>query len=144
MKRNFFELIDDKTTDYSYYQIQGFFVNDKPGYFKKKLAYYASLINKKCLYMKKGETNRIKVFCRQFFLFRFSILLPDSVGKIIWDSFILLLLCINLLYIPVKISFSQIATYKNPYLLTFFDDFPSWAFILDIILNFNTAYYSKG
>lgn len=43
----------------------------------------------------------------------------------------------------MKISFSEVTGF-NEYLLVFFDDLPSWAFICDVILNFNTAYYSKG
>lgn len=43
----------------------------------------------------------------------------------------------------MKISFEEVTGF-NEYFLFFLDDLPSWVFLLDIILNFNTGYYSKG
>lgn len=72
-----------------------------------------------------------------------GVILPDSFFKILWDSFILFLLTINVFYIPLKIAFSDLNGLSG-FLLIFFEDIPSWGFVADIILNFNTAYYSKG
>lgn len=49
----------------------------------------------------------------------------------------------NVFYIPIKISFEN-SVNLNDYLLTIFEDVPSWVFLFDIFMNFNTAYYSKG
>ena len=70
-------------------------------------------------------------------------ILPDSFIKIFWDVCIFFLLTINVFYIPIKISFNELDGISGFYLV-FFEDLPSWAFVADIILNFNTAYYSKG
>lgn len=32
----------------------------------------------------------------------------------------------------------------NSYVQIFLNDLPGWTFLVDIIFNFNTAYYSKG
>lgn len=50
---------------------------------------------------------------------------------------------INVFYIPLKITFDELSN-LDTYLLVFFEDIPSWSFVIDIIFNFNTAYYSKG
>jgi Ion transport protein len=72
------------------------------------------------------------------------VLEPDSLVKIAWDCIILLLLCINLLYIPMLIAFEEGMADLNTGLHLLFDELPSWAFICDVIINFNTATYSKG
>lgn len=65
--------------------------------------------------------------------------------KVIWDSFILFLLLINIFYIPIKLVFEyDDGLVLSRFLEIFLNDLPGWAFLIDIILNFNTAYYSKG
>ncbi|CAD8084275.1 unnamed protein product [Paramecium sonneborni] len=66
---------------------------------------------------------------------------PDSKFKIIWDIILLLFIVMNIFYIPINISFNIQITGAFEYL---FDLLPSWIFVAEIILNFNTAYYDKG
>lgn len=40
------------------------------------------------------------------------IIMPESPFKLLWDSFILLLLIINIFYIPIEISFSDNYDFK--------------------------------
>lgn len=67
--------------------------------------------------------------------------------KIIWDSFILFLLSMNIFYVPIKLTWEnsqQGDFYLNEWVSIFLNDLPGWAFLLDIIFNFNTAFYHKG
>lgn len=47
----------------------------------------------------------------------------------------------NIFYIPINISFNISTSGVFEYL---FDLLPSWIFVAEIIINFNTAYYDKG
>lgn len=53
-----------------------------------------------------------------------------------------MILLINLIYIPLKISF-QLSDIPNGVDL-FLDTLPQYVFIIEILLNFNVAYYSRG
>ncbi|CAK56624.1 unnamed protein product (macronuclear) [Paramecium tetraurelia] len=66
---------------------------------------------------------------------------PDSKFKIVWDILLLLFIVMNIFYIPINISFNIQTQGVFEYL---FDLLPSWIFIAEIIINFNTAYYDKG
>ncbi|CAK63178.1 unnamed protein product (macronuclear) [Paramecium tetraurelia] len=67
---------------------------------------------------------------------------PDSNFKMIWDIFLLVQIILSIFYIPMKLGFgfNNDKTMKQ----LFFESMPSWTFIIDIIINFFTAYYSKG
>ncbi|CAD8075620.1 unnamed protein product [Paramecium sonneborni] len=76
------------------------------------------------------------------YLNRIAIIYPESSFKIIWDSIVVCFIVINIFYIPMSLSFeldksSQIS-------ILFFETIPSYIFIIEIMLNFNTAYYSQG
>ncbi|CAD8120838.1 unnamed protein product [Paramecium sonneborni] len=66
---------------------------------------------------------------------------PDSKFKIVWDILLLLFIVMNIFYIPINISFNISTSGVFEYL---FDLLPSWIFVAEIIINFNTAYYDKG
>ena len=53
-----------------------------------------------------------------------------------WSIFILIVLILNLVYVPLQYSFNL-----SPQLFTtiMMDNMPNYAFILEIILNFNTG-----
>ncbi|KAM3138771.1 hypothetical protein pb186bvf_009150 [Paramecium bursaria] len=61
---------------------------------------------------------------------------PDSIFRILWLQFVLIISIVNIFYIPLKIGFQL----NNYYL----EQFPAWVFISDILLNLITAYYKKG
>jgi len=79
-----------------------------------------------------------------------TLILPNSMVKILWDSFMLFLLVLNIFYIPIKLTWegntsnNMSGLVMNEWTNIFLNDLPGWAFLGDIILNFNTAYYSKG
>ncbi|CAD8117019.1 unnamed protein product [Paramecium sonneborni] len=80
-------------------------------------------------------------YCQDFLSKNIKIIKPDSKFKIIWDIVLLLFIVMNIFYIPINISFDITISGAFEYL---FDLLPSWIFVAEIILNFNTAYYDKG
>ncbi|CAD8064276.1 unnamed protein product [Paramecium sonneborni] len=66
---------------------------------------------------------------------------PDNLLKLYWDVVVFLILLINLLYIPLKISFDITVVDGVDY---FLDTLPQYVFVFEILLNFNVAYYSRG
>lgn len=70
--------------------------------------------------------------------------MPESVFKILWDSILLIILIINIFYIPLEISFTSHSEFSFNKLGIFFDDIPAWIFLFDVLLKFNLAYYDKG
>ncbi|CAD8179921.1 unnamed protein product [Paramecium pentaurelia] len=79
--------------------------------------------------------------CQDFLSRNIIVIKPDSKFKIIWDILLLLFIVMNIFYIPINISFDITTSGAFEYL---FDLLPSWIFVAEIILNFNTAYYDKG
>jgi hypothetical protein len=76
------------------------------------------------------------------FLSRYiKVIKPDSKFKILWDMLLLLFIVMNIFYIPINISFNINTSGAFEYL---FDLLPSWIFVAEILINFNTAYYDKG
>ncbi|CAD8147818.1 unnamed protein product [Paramecium pentaurelia] len=70
-----------------------------------------------------------------------KVIKPDSLFKIVWDIILLLFIVVNIFYIPIYISFDVRSQGVFEWI---FDLLPSWVFIAEILLNFNTAYYDKG
>ncbi|CAD8065047.1 unnamed protein product [Paramecium primaurelia] len=80
------------------------------------------------------------VICK--FLNRLAIIYPESSFKIFWDSIVVCFIVINIFYIPMSLSFEL--DKSNQISILFFETIPSYIFIVEIMLNFNTAYYSQG
>jgi potassium voltage-gated channel Eag-related subfamily H protein 5 len=57
--------------------------------------------------------------------------------------FLAFLTVVNIFYIPMKLAFG-IKDGQNDLSAYLLDEIPSWAFVLDIIINFNTAFYDQG
>lgn len=55
----------------------------------------------------------------------------------------MLITILNIFYIPTKLAF-DIQLGQNDLSYYFLDQIPSWVFLIDIILNFNTAFYDQG
>ena len=66
---------------------------------------------------------------------------PDAVIKIWFDMLLLVLIVLNILYIPLKLSF-EVESFQNVSTNIMLDTLPSIVFIIEIFMNFNTAYYS--
>ena len=76
----------------------------------------------------------------------FCVVYPDAVFKITWDFCIIFLILFQAIAVPFKISFDEIdETQENEIgFVEIIEFFIECAFILDIIINFNTGYYLKG
>jgi hypothetical protein len=74
----------------------------------------------KRFFFKKGCTfkqlaeNKFLNKIKNLIIDNFVIIQPDSLFKIIWDTFILLLLIFNIFYIPLKIAFADNSSMKDP------------------------------
>lgn len=144
LTRNQFSIINDQALDYGYYQYKMMLDSDKPGLFQRS-------VHKLWQYYIYGRISKL-LFCKSFFyrlLIFFNqkrfVIYPDSLFKISWDFFILILLILNILYIPLKISFQDHLDFNiSDSLSVVLDTAPSWTFLVDILLNFNTAQYKKG
>jgi len=75
-------------------------------------------------------------------LHNFSVLMPNSKTKIAWNILLFLLLLANFFMIPLKVSFSNFSTGSGR--LNELTYVSSVFFLLDMLLNFNSAYFSKG
>ena len=71
------------------------------------------------------------------------VIYPDSIFKIIWDILLVLLIIVNIFYIPMKLSFhfSTDGSYASS---LFLETVPTSFFVFDIFLTFNTAFYHNG
>lgn len=66
---------------------------------------------------------------------------PDARWKILWDMAVLLAIVVNIFYIPMELCFEFDSNSDVTFIL---NTLPSYLFVLDIFLTFNTAYYWKG
>ena len=76
---------------------------------------------------------------------KIKVVTPDSNYRIFWDFMILFFLCLNVWYIPLKISFSlKLNIFEQTIYYYFLEFIPVTIFLIDIIVILNTSYYSKG
>ncbi|CAD8122405.1 unnamed protein product [Paramecium sonneborni] len=130
MNHHIFEYIDDKASDFNEFK-------------SEKTIYIHSFKNIICRNLKKmeGALNIIKSIFECIFK-RIGVIYPESTFKIIWDSIVVCFIVINIFFIPMSLSFELDKSSTLVWL--FFETIPSYIFIAEIILNFNTAYYSHG
>ena len=70
---------------------------------------------------------------------------PDNLFRLLWDLILLICLIINVVYIPLRISFrSSMDNIDNDLINNLFDKIPYYIFIGNIIIQLNSAYYYKG
>ena len=79
---------------------------------------------------------------KNFYLFLTEVIFPDSIFKIIFDLFSMLIILFEIMEIPILISFND--EIEVPDLLLKFHLFFTIYFFVEIILNFNTGFYKKG
>ncbi|CAD8199743.1 unnamed protein product [Paramecium pentaurelia] len=115
-----YQIIGDKASDYFYYQAKG-------------------LVNQKWTFQSYIKSLLIYNFWVEM---QIGVIKPDSKIKLLVDCIILILIVMNIFYIPMQLSFSL---QNNAQTVDFlFSTIPSWVFLMEIIINFNTAYYYKG
>ncbi|CAD8185376.1 unnamed protein product [Paramecium octaurelia] len=130
MNHHIFKYIDDKASDFNEFK-SGKTIDDH------------SFKNRICRNIKKTHAvfSAIKTILEQLFS-RIGVIYPESTFKIIWDSIVVCFIVINIFFIPMSLSFELDKSSTLVWL--FFETIPSYIFIVEILLNFNTAYYNHG
>ena len=68
----------------------------------------------------------------------------DSMFKVIWDLYVIVLVLINCITIPYQVSFAKMETFVNDDKFKYFEIFViDLSFVIDIIINFRTSYFSR-
>ncbi|CAD8060336.1 unnamed protein product [Paramecium sonneborni] len=121
-----FKVIGDQASDYNYYLTRRL-IRAKS---KQHFCFHFKIVFKK-----------ITSFFRQLGI-NISPITPNHTLKLLWDLFVFTILIINIIYIPLKISFE--IQEQNGGIDFFLETLPQYVFICEILLNFNVAYYSRG
>ncbi|CAK74825.1 unnamed protein product (macronuclear) [Paramecium tetraurelia] len=127
MNLEIFKNLGDKSGDFS---------NFKRGKQREEENIVCSIFNKIVTFM----VAIWNVICR--YSNRLAIIYPESSFKIFWDSIVVCIIVINIFYIPMSLSFEL--DKSNQISILFFETIPSYIFIVEIMLNFNTAFYNQG
>ncbi|KAL4510098.1 hypothetical protein ABPG72_010291 [Tetrahymena utriculariae] len=127
-----FKIIKDKSTDYKFYFIKEMFSGEAPSIFDK---YYHKLTNSQAWKKCNKITSTLKLNHLKLLIY------PNSLIRLIWITFLLSIIIINLIYVPFKYSFD---IYEVQNLVWFVYFLPQIAFISEIFLTFFTAIYRKG
>ncbi|CAD8197192.1 unnamed protein product [Paramecium octaurelia] len=138
IKKNVFDIIGDVSADFEFYQLRNFFKYEKPTGFQK-LIYFLS----QRILVPIRKTKLLKIYIGNQRL----ILRPESLASIWWNIYILTILNINVLYVSAKIAFKFDDSTNDDLQQArqiIFDVLPSYSFMLEILLKFNTCYYNKG
>jgi len=88
----------------------------------------------------KNTVPNLKARYKQLVLKMKEVLTPNNKLRVLWDFYILLLVFYDLIIIPLQLAFDI------PFIHYLFalDIIVDASFLIDILLNFNTGYYSKG
>ena len=71
--------------------------------------------------------------------------MPDSGFKTLWNGYVLLIIMINIFYLPLKIAFElDNNSQESSVQWFFFDMLPIITFMFEMIFNFNTGFYYEG
>ena len=107
--------------------------NQQKGIFKAKLQRFYKKF--------KEEIVKIKPFIIQFCPKTFD---PTNNFKVLWDILHLLIIIFNLILIPIEVSFDLTESVRDSSLFYAFIEFSLSFFLIDLLVNMNTAYYDKG
>ncbi|CAD8096172.1 unnamed protein product [Paramecium sonneborni] len=131
LNRQFFKLLKDNTADYNFYLHRGHFAQAKPQSFMIRFDQKVNFLQ----YYRRNYIKRIM----QFFLLE-----PDDTLIIFWNIYLLCIVTINVFYVSLRLSFVEIV--EMDWLLKdfIFEQLPSYSFLLEILIKFNTCIYSKG
>ncbi|CAD8060849.1 unnamed protein product [Paramecium primaurelia] len=131
LNHQFFKLLKDSTADYHYYLYKGYFE-------EVNLQSYMIKLDKTFNFLQYFRRNYIKRILQMF------LLEPDDIIIIIWNIYFLLIVTINVFYVSLRLSFEEIVEMNWDLKDFIFEQLPSYSFILEIIIKFNTCIYSKG
>lgn len=120
MRRKYFAVIDDQSADFHYYKQKNMFTFEK-----------VSVLDKLLMAIQSKQLTRFsRVFLNRFVRCIFqnlSIIKPSSFVQVSWELVILILLLINLFYIPIKIAFASTEQFNIPGLYeVILEEIPQW------------------
>lgn len=90
-------MLDDYASNYRYFKHQNSFKKDLPTKFE--------IYKYNCLKSIKHELRCVLKPISSFFEPYRLLIMPDNFFKLFWDTLILILLIVNIFYIPMKIAF---------------------------------------
>ncbi|CAD8194916.1 unnamed protein product [Paramecium octaurelia] len=131
LNRQFFKLLKDNTSDYNYYLHRGYFTQAKAQSFLIKFDQKVNFLQ----YYRRNYLKRIM---------QFILLEPDDTIIIIWNIYLLCIVTVNVFYVSLRLSFVEIVEMDWVLKDFIFEQLPSYSFLLEIIIKFNTCIYSKG
>ncbi|CAD8151888.1 unnamed protein product [Paramecium octaurelia] len=131
LNHQFFKLLKDSTADYHYYLCRGYFQ-------QVNLQSYMIKLDKTFNFLQYFRRNYLKRILSLF------LLEPDDIIIIVWNIYFLLIVTINVFYVSLRLSFTEIVEMNWDLKDFIFEQLPSYSFILEIIIKFNTCIYSKG
>ncbi|CAD8047017.1 unnamed protein product [Paramecium sonneborni] len=139
INRNVFEIIGDKSAYFRYYLFNDYFKYEKPSPYEK---------------MKYQLNQQVFVPLRKMKVYNYLnknklILRPESITSIAWNIYILTILNMNVLYVSARVAFkfdtnNSLDDSFQQFRWVLFDVLPSYSFILEILIKFNTCFYHKG
>ncbi|CAD8137902.1 unnamed protein product [Paramecium pentaurelia] len=139
INRNVFDIIGDKSAYFRYYLFNDYFKYEKPSPYEK---------------MKYQLNQQVFVPLRKLKVYNYLnknklILRPESIIAIAWNIYILTILNMNVLYVSARVAFkfdtsNSLDDSFQQFRWVLFDVLPSYSFILEILIKFNTCYYHKG
>lgn len=126
-----FSIINDQSSNYNYYFYRKLFVANTPTKLQLKLNYLSTEIKR---------YQPIKLLAN---FFDYAIIYPDKGFTLVWQAIQWVLLLYHTIFIPLNICFDLFEKLSDTGIILFF-----WSttvfLMLDIILNFFTAFYDKG
>lgn len=93
----------------------------------------------------KAFINSILIAIKGFLLKHFKVFTPENNIRILWDFIVLFSLVLNMFFIPLTIGFEIQDSFLRLDLSNILCNLiPNGVFMMDMLININTAYYSKG
>ncbi|KAL4490931.1 hypothetical protein ABPG72_008667 [Tetrahymena utriculariae] len=128
------EIINDKSVESQYFLVNNLLIKEKPSVL---LLFYEYLQKMQIyIWMKSHVVSRLKLDQVNY------LFLPNSQLYMMWSIFLMVVLTLNVVYIPLAIAFQdiQLSTFAS----ILINVLPNVSFMFEIIIKFNTAIYKKG
>ncbi|EWS75104.1 cyclic nucleotide-binding domain protein (macronuclear) [Tetrahymena thermophila SB210] len=128
------EIINDKSVESQYFLVNKLLTKEKPSLLLLTYEYLQKM--QIYIWMKSHIVSRLKLDQVDY------LFLPNSQLYMMWSIFLMIVLTLNVVYIPLAISFQdiQLSTFAS----ILINILPNVSFMVEIIIKFNTAIYKKG
>ncbi|KAL4451099.1 hypothetical protein ABPG74_021421 [Tetrahymena malaccensis] len=129
-----FEIINDKSVESQYFLVNNLLTKEKPSLLLLTYEYLQKM--QIYIWMKSHIVSKLKLDQVDY------LFLPNSQLYMMWSIFLMVVLTLNVVYIPLAIAFEdiQLSTFAS----ILINILPNVSFMFEIIIKFNTAIYKKG